>query len=85
MSPPSPVQFGTAVTLTATVSPSAAPGVVQFEVDGSDFGSAVTVSGGTAVLLTSTLPVGDDSLTAVFTPTAGNGYAGSTAHRCRTR
>ena len=76
-SPPSPVQSGTQVTLTATISPSAATGTVQFEANANDLGSAVDVSGGTAVLQTTALPVGDDSLTAVFTPLAGNDYDGS--------
>ncbi len=47
------------MTLTATVSPSAAPGTVQFEVGTIDFGSPVTVSGGHGPSAhTSTLPVG---------------------------
>jgi hypothetical protein len=77
-SPASPQQFGTNETLTATVSPSAASGKVQFENDGTNLGSPVTVTGGTAQFQTSSLPVGTDSLSAVFTPTTGNGYSGST-------
>ena len=76
-SPASPQPSGTPVTLTATVSP-AASGTVQFEVGTTDIGSPVTVTSGVATAVTSTLPSGDDSLSAVFTPTAGNGYAGST-------
>ena len=77
-SPTSPQQFGTPETLTATISPSAAPGTVQFEVNGTDIGSPVTVSGGTAQTQSSTLPVGTDNLSAVFTPTTGSGFGGST-------
>ncbi|MGO9027429.1 MAG: beta strand repeat-containing protein [Acidimicrobiales bacterium] len=76
-SPPSPRFAGTPVTLTATVSP-AASGTVQFEVGPTDLGSPVTVSGGTATSTSSSLPVGVDSLSAVFTPASGSGYAGST-------
>ena len=77
-SPAGPQQFGTNETLTATISPSAAPGTVQFEVNGTDIGNPVTVSGGTAQKQTSTLPVGADNLSAVFTPTTGSGFAAST-------
>jgi hypothetical protein len=76
-SPASPQPSGTAVSLTATVSP-AATGTVQFENGSSNIGGPVTVSGGIATTSTSTLPVGTDSLSAVFTPTSGTGYAGST-------
>jgi hypothetical protein len=76
-SPSSPQEYGTSVTLTATVSPSAATGTVQFQVGSTDIGSPVTVSGGVATTSTSTLPVGTDTLNAVFSPTNGNGYAGS--------
>jgi len=75
--PTSPQVAGTSVALTATVSP-AAPGSVQFEVGTTDIGSPVTVSGGTATTTTTTLPVGDDSLSAVFTPASSSAYSGST-------
>ncbi|MGO9854574.1 MAG: Ig-like domain repeat protein, partial [Acidimicrobiales bacterium] len=77
-SPPSPQLWGAVETLTATVGPSAATGTVQFEVGSTDIGSPVTVSAGSAHIETSSLPVGTDGLSAVFTPTAGNGYASST-------
>ena len=77
-SPQTTQTFDASVTLTATISPSAATGTFQFEVGGTDLGSPVTVSGGTASLSTTALPVGADSLSAVFTPTSGNGYGGST-------
>ncbi len=76
-SPSSPQQSGTSVTLTATVT-AGASGTVQFENGSTPIGSPVTVSAGTAATSTSTLPVGTNTLNAVFTPTAGNGYSGST-------
>ncbi len=76
-SPTSPQTAGTSVTLTATVSPSVS-GTVQFENGGVALGAPVTVSGGTAQLSTSTLPVGTDSLSAVFTPATNLAYSGST-------
>ena len=76
--PTSPEQFGTSETLTATVAPAAATGTVQFSANGTAVGSPVTVSGGSAQLVTTALPVGNpDTLTAAFTPTSGNGYAAS--------
>jgi hypothetical protein len=65
------------VQLNAAVSPSA-PGTVQFEVGGTAIGSPVTVSGGNASLTTTALPVGADSLSAVFTPAQFSAYTGST-------
>ncbi len=56
-----PSTYGSLVTFTATVSPntgsSTPTGSVQFVVDGSNLGSAVTLSGGTASTSTSTLTV----------------------------
>ncbi len=69
--PASPVQAGTSVTLTANVTPAGATGDVQFQNNGTDFGSPVAVAGGQAVLTTTSLPVGTNSLTAVFTGTGG--------------
>lgn len=77
-SPASPQVSGTSVTLTATVTPSTAPGTVQFEYGTTDIGSPVSVSGGTASISTTSLPVGTDSLSAVFSPAALSGYGGST-------
>ncbi len=76
-SPISPQVQGTSVTLTATVSP-AAPGTVQFKVGATNIGSPVTVSAGSASIATTSLPLGVDSLSAVFTPAAFAAYAGST-------
>jgi hypothetical protein len=76
-SPSSPQVSGTSVTLNAAVSPSA-PGTVQFEYGTTDIGSPVTVSGGTASISTTSLPVGTDALSAVFTPAQFSAYSGST-------
>jgi hypothetical protein len=82
VAPVSPQVGGTNETLTATVSPSAATGTVQFENGGVAIGAPVAVTGGTAATTTSTLPVGTDSLSAVFTPTVVAApfatYSGST-------
>ena len=77
VSPTGPRFVGTPETLIATVSP-ASTGTVQFKVGATNVGSPVTVASGTAAVTTSSLPVGTDGLTAVFTPTAGSGHAGST-------
>jgi hypothetical protein len=75
--PASPQPFGTSVTLTATVT-TGATGTVQFENGTTAIGSPVTVAGGSASISTSTLPVGTDTLNAVFSPTAGTNYGAST-------
>jgi hypothetical protein len=69
-------QFST-VSLTATVSPTAAAGTVQFSDGATALGSPVAVSGGTATLNTSTLSVGSHSFTATFTPSNTTAYLGS--------
>jgi Bacterial Ig-like domain (group 3) len=78
VSPASPVDPGTNVTLTATVSPSTVPGSVQFRDGSSALGSPVTVSGGTASFSTTSLSSGTHSLTAVFTPSDA-AFDGSTS------
>jgi trimeric autotransporter adhesin len=74
--------FGQSVTFTAAVSgvaPSTATvntGTVQFVIDGVNFGSAVSVSGGTATSgATTTLSVGSHTITANYTD--GTSYANS--------
>jgi hypothetical protein len=69
---------GTGERLTATVSPSAATGSVQFTDNGTNIGSAV-VSGGTASITTTLQPAGIHSLTAVFTPST-TAYRSSTSN-----
>ena len=71
-----PSKLFDAVTFTATVSPSAATGTVQF-FDGATAIGGRTLSGGTASLTTSTLAVGSHSITAVYGGDAT--YTGSTS------
>ncbi len=68
-----PSTAGTAVSFTATVTGNSPTGTVQFVVDGSNFGSAVAVSGGTATSgSTSSLTVGTHTVTAVYSGDSGN-------------
>ncbi len=69
VTPGSPQNSGVQVTLTATVTPSNAPGSVQFLDGAAPIGGPVAVVGGTASTSTSGLTVGSHSLTAQFTPT----------------
>lgn len=66
VSPSKSATYGSAVTLTATVSPSGAAGSVDFLAGTKVVGKA-TVSDGKAVLKTAALPGGADKLTARFT------------------
>ncbi len=77
--PASRTAFGSSVGLTATLTPSNATGTVQFKNGTANIGSPVTVSGGTASTTTSSLPVGNDQLYAVFTPDATSGGNGDSA------
>ncbi len=71
-----PSVYGTAVTFTATVTPSAATGTVSFY-DGSTALGTATVSSGIAAYTTSTLATGSNSITAVY---SGNStYLGSSS------
>jgi hypothetical protein len=78
-----PSTYGQTVTITATVAQASGTvvptGTVQFSVDGSTAGSAVALSGGTATYSTSALAVGTHSITAVYTPATGSGFATSIA------
>jgi Bacterial Ig-like domain (group 3) len=79
--PSSPQTSGTSVTLNAAVTDPSAPGTVQFFSGSTPIGSAVTVTNGAAQLVTTALPVGNpDSLTAVYTPTTGAAFSGSTSN-----
>ena len=81
-SPDAPQTFGTPVTFTATVTPSAA-GSVQFMDGTTPLGDAVTVTTGassaTAVLVTSSLTVDTHSITAVFTSSSPSTFGSSTS------
>jgi|GEM_PF-2965824 len=66
--------FGTAVTFTATVTPSSATGTVTFA-DGSNVLGTATVTAGKATFTTSTLSLGSHSITATYSGDAT--FAGS--------
>lgn len=81
---PSTVESGNPVELTADVTPSTgadnATGSVEFFNGATSLGSDNTLtSNGVATLATAALPVGTNSVTAVFTPAAGSGVTGSTS------
>jgi hypothetical protein len=66
---PTTSTYGQPVTFTATVSAAGATptGSVQFQVDGTNFGSPIPLSNGTATLTTSALAVGPHSVMALYT------------------
>ena len=66
-----PSTYGQSVTFTATVSPAAPTGTVQF-LDGTTSLGTVTVTGGSASLAISTLAVGAHSITAVYSGDANH-------------
>ena len=83
-----PSVFGQGVSFTATVAPQQSglglgtpAGTVQFVIDGTNFGGAVTLSAaGTATSsTTSTLSVGPHAITATYTPAANSVYQASTS------
>jgi len=73
---PNPSTVGQAVVFTATVSPAAATGTVQF-LDGAIPLGSVALSGGTASLSTSALAAGAHTVTAVYS--GDNSYATSSS------
>lgn len=74
---PAQAYAGQTVTLTATVSPGAAAGSVQFRDGADDLGAPVTVNAGQAQLTTAALAEGAHSLTAVFTSADTDAYGSS--------
>ncbi|WP_241566233.1 beta strand repeat-containing protein [Prescottella agglutinans] len=74
---PQNAETGTAVDLTANVTPSNAAGTVQFKDNGANIGTPVTVAGGAATLSHTFAAAGAHSITAVFT--GAPGFTGSTA------
>jgi hypothetical protein len=76
--PTSPVVENTPITMTATITPAAAIGTVQFRDGNTNVGAPVTVNNGTA-RENATLGVGEHRLTAVFTPTNTALYSSSTS------
>jgi hypothetical protein len=75
----SPLPQGAPLTLTATITPAAATGMVQFKDGSTNIGDPVTVLNGSAAETTSTLTVGSHQLTAVFTPANPALYSPSTS------
>jgi hypothetical protein len=75
---PSTATYGSAVKLTATVSPSSAAGSVQF-FDGTTVLTSVPVAAGVATYTTSTLAGGSHGLSAAFTATDSDSFAASTS------
>ena len=73
-----PSTVGTAVTLTATVLPSSATGTVQFLNGATVLGSAV-LANGSAQISVANLPVGSNSLTAVYSGDPVNAGSASAA------
>src|SRR5205823_4279635 len=75
-----PSVFGQSVTFTATVSASSPGsgtpgGTVQFKIDGSNYGSPVSLSGGTASVSDSSLTVGNHTVSADYS--GGSSFNGS--------
>ncbi|HXP08168.1 MAG TPA: Ig-like domain repeat protein [Acidobacteriaceae bacterium] len=75
-----PSPFMQSVTFTATVAPTSGTdqptGTVQFSVDGTNTGSPIMLSGGTASFTISTLAVGVHTIAATYTPDTGD-FTGS--------
>ena len=79
---PASASLGSSITLTATVTPTSstgpvATGTVSFVLNGATIGTATLNAAGQAVLVTTTLPVGNDSITATYPGDAN--YAASTS------
>ena len=73
-----PSTSGASVTLTATVTGSSPTGTVQFAIDGSNVGSAVTLSLGSASYSTSSLAVGTHTVTATYSGNTSNAGSSGT-------
>jgi probable HAF family extracellular repeat protein len=67
-----PAIAGQAVTLTATVTGSSPTGTVEFLSGATSLGAPVALASGMAAFTTSTLPVGTDSITAVYSGDGSN-------------
>ena len=73
-----PSAYGQSVTFTTAISPIPDGGTMQFQIDGTNFGSAVTVSNGSVTSNpVSTLTVTDHTITAVYS--GDNNFAASIA------
>lgn len=71
--------FGSPVTFTATLSPAAAAGTIQFKDGSADVGGLVSVASGVASITTSALSEGAHAITAVFVPANPLAFLGSTS------
>jgi Bacterial Ig-like domain (group 3)/Lamin Tail Domain len=72
-----PSTYGDAVSFSATVAPNAATGMVQFQIDGNNFGAPVAVANGTAVSgSTAALSAGSHTVGAIYS--GDTNYAGTT-------
>lgn len=72
--------YGQTMSLTVTVPPNVgvgATGSVQFQLNGANYGSPVSLVGQTATLSTTTLPAGTDSIVAVYS--GDNNFVGSSS------
>ncbi|MFL5748581.1 MAG: Ig-like domain repeat protein, partial [Niastella sp.] len=67
------------ITLTATVTPSAAAGTVEFFLDGVSLGPPTALVGGVRSLTISSPPTGTYSITAVYTPSNPANFSNSTS------
>jgi subtilase family serine protease len=77
---PASINVGDTVTLTATVSPATATGNVNFFVGGTTSLGTIALNGsGVAVLTTTLLPAGTDSVTATYVGDSANAGSTSTA------
>jgi pseudomonalisin/xanthomonalisin len=77
---PATIIQGQSVTLTATVTGNFPTGTVQFQVNGVNFGSPVTLVNGVATLTTTQLTVvGTDVITAIYSGDANNAGGGASA------
>jgi pseudomonalisin/xanthomonalisin len=74
---PASITAGESVTLTATVTGNAPTGTVQFQVNGVNFDSPVTLINGVATLTTTQLPVGANAITAVYSGDLNNAGSGT--------
>ena len=77
----SPSTYGNSLTFTATVTGNSPGGTVQFKVDGLAWGSPVTLAGGSAPLVVSTLSVSGSphQITAYYSGDDNNGLSDSSA------
>jgi probable HAF family extracellular repeat protein len=72
-----PAASGQSVTFTATASGSGPTGTVQFYYGDTPLGAPVALTSGTASFTTSTLPIGTDSITAIYAGDSNNATSSS--------